>query len=95
MIALLGATPRQFLHNLLADHVDADYGFRDSNLSVTTKTYHCGFYHQVITAPHQPEPIFSWTAGLPEYPAVYTIAPYAFPLLGFVKNAGSRGPPSC
>lgn len=95
LIALLGATPRQYLHNLLADHVDADYGFRGKQLAVSAKGYDCGFYHPVATAPHQPEPTFCWTAHLPKYPAVVFIAPYAFSIQGYVPAGTSRGPPCC
>lgn len=90
---MLGATPQQYLHNLIADHVDADYGFRGKQLAVTSKGYDCGFFHQVATAPHQPETAFDWTALLPQYSSVAAIAPYIFTLQGYVPSGSSRGPP--
>ncbi|RPD46764.1 hypothetical protein [Paracnuella aquatica] len=92
-VALLGSTPKKYLHDALAGHSDVSYGFKGEGKWISATTYQCGFDHQVAESPYTgANPV-----QLPALQVVYHSSEIPFfytdPAAGFHANAQSRGPP--
>ena len=94
LLAVLGATPRQYLHHLFADHVDTDYGFRGKERAVGASVYQCGFHHQVTTSPVVPESAIQLSAPRAVVFVPFFIALHPSPVTGYVIISDGRGPPA-
>jgi len=85
-------TPKRFLHELLANHRDAEISANQPVQQITSLGFHCHCDDLVVVAPFLPEIQAAATVALSFVPVRYTEPVAAFIVTGHAP-ADSRGPP--
>jgi hypothetical protein len=86
-------TPKRFLHDLLANHRDAQTIFCISQEQVMAKGFHCHIDDLVVIAPFLPG-IQATEPVIPRTGTVYFSEPSYSIVLADLSKVGNRGPPA-
>jgi hypothetical protein len=86
-------TPKRFLHDLLANHKDAQTSAGFSENQIAASGYHCHIDDLVVVAPFLPDIQMVEPAQLSSAPVIFSepVVSFAFP---YTTNSDSRGPPN-
>ncbi len=94
LIAMLGSTPKKYLHDAFAGHSDAMPGSKSDKAVVTTSVYQCGFDHQVATSPFVEGESFRALPDILSFVSSRSVFPHTDAVPGFSAAIPGRGPPS-
>jgi hypothetical protein len=86
-------TPKRFLHDLLANHKDAQTSASLHEQQIAASGYHCHIDDLVVVAPFLPEVQTKEPVLLSSAPLIFSesFASFAF---SYTSNTDSRGPPA-
>jgi hypothetical protein len=86
-------TPKRFLHDLLANHKDAQTSLTLPEQQIAASGYHCHIDDLVVVAPFLPDIQTTEPVLLSSAPLIF-LEPLASFAFSYGSNADSRGPPA-
>jgi len=86
-------TPKRFLHDLLANHKDAQSSLSSPEQQIASSGYHCLIDDLVVVAPFLPDIQTTESVLLSSVPLIYSEPVVSF-VFSYRSNTDSRGPPA-